>query len=69
MGQPNHYLSKIKELRGKDCTIETVLEVRGINICIMRENGIFSSDHKASEHAEGRSGPHEKGTIHHVAQL
>ena len=37
-GQPSHYLSKIKELCGKDRKIETALEVRGVTVCFEKLN-------------------------------
>ena len=43
---------RLKELRGKDRIVEIVLQVGGVTVCIMRENRIFSSDHKASEHMQ-----------------
>ena len=37
-GQPNHYLSKIKELCGKDRTLETAVEVGGVTVCFEKWN-------------------------------
>ena len=42
--------------------------VGGVTLCLMRENGMFSSDHKASEHLQNGAGPYGNnascGTYH-----
>ena len=62
-GQPNHYLSKIRELCGKDRTVETAQEVGGVTVCFEKFNIHFRPQSQRAN-AELRSGL--TGTKHFV---